>query len=214
VTDVRRCPDHGFFDAGQCPDCDADGAVVVSADRRTRLSKFLSGALRHFPDDVGLSLSEAGWVDADALVSAAERQYDWADERAVAGVVATDPKGRFDRDGDEIRAAYGHSVPVSLESEGDDAGGAVPDVLYHGTAPRNLDAILEEGLRPMGRQAVHLSGSVSDARAVGLRHAADPVVLRVDAEGLRDGGHDVTKRGRSVYTTDRVPPAYLSRHEA
>jgi putative RNA 2'-phosphotransferase len=188
--------------------------VVVPGDRRTRLSKFLSGALRHFPDDVGLSLSEAGWADVEDLAAAAERQYDWADEGAVAGVVATDPKGRFDRAGDEVRAAYGHSVAVTLDAEPDDADEAVPDVLYHGTAPGNLDAILEEGLRPMGRQAVHLSGSVSDARAVGLRHASDPVVLRIDAAGLREDGHAVARRGRSVYTTDRVPPAYLSRREA
>jgi len=68
-------------------------------------------------------------------------------------VIATDPKGRFERDerADEtvIRAAYGHSVDVDMDA----TDGAVPDTLYHGTAPRNLDAILSEGLQTNGPPA-------------------------------------------------------------
>lgn len=206
MTDaVRRCPDHGLTD-GACPDCGARGDAVLSADRRTRLSKFLSGALRHFPEDAGLSMDDSGWVAASAVVAAASDRYDWADADAVTAVVRTDPKGRFERDGGRVRAAYGHSVDVRLEP----TDAPVPDRLYHGTAPRHVDAIHEEGLRPMNRQQVHLSGSVETAREVGARHAADPVVFAVDAAGLRRADHRVTKRGRDTYTTDRVPPAYLS----
>lgn len=207
MTDpVRRCPDHGDV-AGACPDCGAAGETVLSGDRRTRLSKFLSGALRHFPDDVGISLDDRGWVAWDALVAAASDRYPWADEATVAGVVATDPKGRFERDGGRVRAVYGHSVDVSLEP----TDAPVPDRLYHGTAPENADAIEREGLKPMGRQQVHLSASVDDARAVGRRHAPDPVVFAVDAAGLVADSHRVTKRGHETYTVDRVPPAYLTR---
>ncbi|WP_248896642.1 RNA 2'-phosphotransferase [Haloplanus halobius] len=207
MTDpVRRCPDHGYV-AGACPDCGAAGETVLSADRRTRLSKFLSGALRHFPDDVGLSLDDQGWVAWADLVAAVRDHYSWADADAVAAVVATDPKGRFEREGDRIRAAYGHSVDVTLEP----TDAPVPDCLYHGTATENADAIEDEGLKPMGRQQVHLSASVEDAREVGRRHAPDPVVFAVDAASLVADGHRVTKRGRQTYTVDRVPPAYLSR---
>ena len=207
VTDpVRRCPEHGPFPGGDCPDCGASGRRVLGGDRRRRLSKFCSGALRHFPDDVGLTLGERGWTPWTALVEAATRRYDWADEAAVAAVVAVDPKGRFERDGDRVRAAYGHSVDVTLEADET----TVPDTLYHGTAPRNLDAIREEGVRPMGRQQVHLSGTVEEALEVGGRHADDPVVLAVDAAGLAADGHRVVKRGRGVYTVDRVPAAYVA----
>jgi putative RNA 2'-phosphotransferase len=202
---VRRCPDHGPAD-GACPACGQEGPVVLSGERRTRLSKLLSGALRHFPDDVGLSLDERGWADAESVVAAVADRYPWADADAVDAVVATDPKGRFERDGEELRAAYGHSVDVTLEPTAD----PVPDELYHGTAPRNADAIREAGLKPMGRQQVHLSDSVEAARAVGRRHASDPVVFVVDADGLQRAGHRVTKRGTGTYTVDRVPPAYLS----
>lgn len=202
---VRRCPDHGHV-AGACPVCGTVGETVLSGERRTRLSKFLSGALRHFPDDVGLSLDDRGWVAWPDLVAAASDRYPWADADAVAGVVATDPKGRFERDDGRVRAAYGHSVDVTLEP----TDAPVPDRLYHGTAPGNVAAIREEGLKPMGRQHVHLSASVADAREVGRRHASDPVVFAVDAESLAADGHRITKRGRDTYTVDRVPPEYLT----
>lgn len=208
MTDpVFRCPDHGLTADPACPECGADAREVLSGDRRRRLSKFLSGALRHFPDDAGIALDDRGWADYDDLVAAATRKYDWADPEHVAAVVETDPKGRFERRGDTIRAAYGHSVDVDLETE--ESG--VPDRLYHGTAPENVDAILSEGLRPMGRQEVHLSETPAEAREVGRRHAPDPVVFEVDAAAMVADGLRVTKRGEGVYTADSVPLAYLER---
>lgn len=207
MTDpVRRCPDHGYAD-GACP-CGAVGDPVISADRRTRLSKFLSGALRHFPADVGLSLDESGWVGWASLVTAATDRYSWADADAVAGVVATDPKGRFERVSgptDRVRAAYGHSVDVTL----DPTDAPVPDQLYHGTSPDAAASIREMGLKPMGRQQVHLSETVEEAREVGRRHAPSPVVFAVDAAALRDE-YRVTRRGQGTYTVERVPPAFLT----
>jgi len=208
-ADVRRCDDHGFFEGETCPRCGATGESVVDGSRRRRLSKFMSGALRHFPDDAGLELDDHGWTPFPALVDAVGSKYGWPDRETVAAVVATDPKGRFERvpGTDRIRAAYGHSVEVTIE----DDGGAVPETLYHGTAPRNLASILAEGLRPMDRQQVHLSASVDTAAEVGRRHASAPVVLAVDAAAMARDGHDVAKRGAATFTTDRVPPQYLSK---
>ncbi|QLH75992.1 RNA 2'-phosphotransferase [Halosimplex rubrum] len=220
MTDLGACDDHGYFEGGTCPVCDREGDAVLAGGRRRRLSKFLSGALRHFPDDAGLTLDGAGWTAFDDLVAAVERQYDWADREAVAAVVATDPNGRFERTGgsraggssrvegagDRVRAAYGHSVDVDLDS-GDDS---VPDTLYHGTAPGTVDAIREEGLQPMSRQLVHLSGTVAEARRVGARHATEPVVFEIGAARMLDDGREIARRGRTTYTTERVPPAYLS----
>ncbi|MFC7141593.1 RNA 2'-phosphotransferase [Halosimplex aquaticum] len=222
MTTVRSCEDHGFFEGDACPVCEREGRAVLGAARRRRLSKYLSGALRHFPDDAGLALDDAGWTPFGDLVAAAERQYDWADRERVAAVVATDPNGRFERTGggvgdggaesgdDRVRAAYGHSVAVDLQS-GD---GPVPDTLYHGTAPRTRDAILAEGLKPMSRQLVHLSGGVDEARRVGERHADEPVVFAVDAAAMLADGHEITRRGRATYTTERVPPEYLTVRES
>ena len=214
---VRRCPEDGFFEGDTCPVCDRAGAHVLDGRRRRQLSKFVSGALRHFPGDAGIDVDEAGWTPFGSLRAAVERKYDWADGEALSGVIATDPKGRFERTGggDEtgaaaadgrVRAAYGHSVGVTLDA----TDNPVPATLYHGTAPENAESIREAGLRPMGRQTVHLSESVTTAREVGRRHAADPVVFVVDAAAMRADDRRVVKRGTETYTTDRVPPQYLS----
>ncbi|WP_436347219.1 RNA 2'-phosphotransferase [Natronorubrum sp. FCH18a] len=215
---IRICEDHGAFSAdhGHCLVCDSRGRQVLSGDQRRRLSKFVSGALRHFPDDVGLELDDHGWTGYADLVAAVERKYDWARPRHVDAVIATDPKGRFERaatgsneavDDGRVRASYGHSVDVSLES----TDAPVPDELYHGTAPEALRSILEEGVQPVSRQHVHLSGNLEEARRVGRRHASEPVVLVVDAAAMLADGHRIAKRGRETYTTDEVPPTYLSR---
>ncbi len=206
---IRRCPDHGPF-VGDCPVCGANGTLLLSGERRRRLSKFMSGALRHFPGDVGLTLDDRGWTSLPSVTRVAEDQYEWAMADHVTAVIATDPKGRFERTHCEgtahVRAAYGHSVDVSLEP----TDAPVPDELFHGTAPSTLASIRASGLRPMGRQEVHLSGDRETALAVGRRHAASPAVLRVDAAGLLAAGHRITKRGRGIYTTSAVPPAYVT----
>ncbi|WP_293030176.1 RNA 2'-phosphotransferase [Natronococcus sp.] len=215
---VRTCAEHGPFatDDGTCPRCGARGTELLTGARRRRISKYTSGALRHFPEDASLELDGRGWTSYDELVAAVERKYGWAGHEHVAAVIATDPKGRFERTGpegadegsdpgDRVRAAYGHSVDVDLEP----TDAPVPDELYHGTAPANLESIRESGLRPISRQHVHLSESPGAARHVGSRHATDPVVLAVDAAGMLADDHRITKRGRETYTADRVPPRYL-----
>lgn len=208
MPDIRECPEHGYVTGDRCPVCGREGNSVLEAERRTRLSKFVSGALRHFPGDVGLELDERGWTARDDLEVAVLERYPWATPEHIDAVVATDPKGRFEADGDRIRAAYGHSVSVDLES----TDGPVPAELYHGTAPENLDTILKAGLRPMSRQSVHLSETPTEACEVGRRHAHNPVVLAVDAAGMLADGHRITKRGEGVYTTERVPPEYLEQY--
>lgn len=206
MSGIRRCPEHGPFEGAACPACGKRGDRLLGEDHRKRFSTFMSGALRHFPEDAGLALDERGWTTYDDLVEAVTAKYDWADPEDVAGVIATDPKGRFERAGDRVRAAYGHSVEVTLEP----VETSIPDELYHGTAPESLGSIREEGLKPMGRQHVHLSGTVEEAREVGRRHADDPVVLVVDAAGMDAGGHRIVRRGKGIYTTERVPPEYLA----
>ncbi len=209
MSELRVCETDGYFEGKTCPACGASGRKILSASKRRQVSKFLSGALRHFPTDAGLTLDEAGWADWETVLDSTLGKYEWLEAEALEAIVWCDPKGRFERDGDRIRAAYGHSVKVSLEA----AETSIPETLYHGTSPDALESIRDTGLKPMDRQHVHCSGSVSAARNVGRRHASEPVVLAIDAATLSDDGHKITKRGTSVYTTDNVPPAYLKRIE-
>nr|WP_309221881.1 RNA 2'-phosphotransferase [Halorussus sp. MSC15.2] len=196
-----------------CPECGADVERVLPGERRRRLSKFVSGALRHFPDEAGLELDDSGWADYAALEDAVVSKYEWADPQLLAAVVATDPKGRFEREGGRIRAAYGHSVDVTLGASENDAENEIPDRLYHGTDPDNLDSIHAEGLHSMNRQEVHLSGTPAEAREVGRRHTSSPVVLEIDASEMVADGHRISKRGAETYTADEVPPEYLDVRE-
>lgn len=192
-----------------CPVCGDAGRQILDENQRIHLSKFMSGVLRHFPTDVGVTLDEKGWTNYDAFVDAVTDNYSWAKSEQVAAVIATDSKGRFERQDEQIRAMYGHSVDVNLEP----TETTIPSQLYHGTAPRNLDNIAEEGLKPMSRQQVHLSKTPQEAHTVGMRHASDPVVLVIDSGTMVQDGFEIDKRGRTTFTVDSVPPEYIERQD-
>jgi putative RNA 2'-phosphotransferase len=121
----------------------------MSVDR-VKLSKFLSFVLRHNPGTIGLGLDAQGCARIDELIKkagAAGRKFRRED---LLDVVATNDKKRFSlsEDGLRIRAAQGHSVAVDLGLPPKEP----PQVLYHGTATRFLDAIWSEGLKPQARQ--------------------------------------------------------------
>jgi putative RNA 2'-phosphotransferase len=168
-----------------------------------RLSKRLSLHLRHDPAALGLTLAPGGWADVDTLLGALSITRAELDE-----VVEKNNKRRFafDETGTRIRASQGHSVAVDLDLP--DA--TPPDVLYHGTVAKFLDAILREGLRPMNRHAVHLSATVDTARTVGARRGR-PVILRVDAAAMAAAGHAFQVSANEVWLTTSVPPNYLAR---
>ncbi|MEV4142056.1 RNA 2'-phosphotransferase [Amycolatopsis sp. NPDC049691] len=168
-----------------------------------RLSKRLARHLRHDPAAIGLTLSPDGWAPVEQLVRALKITREQLDE-----VVETNNKRRFafDETGTRIRASQGHSVAVDLGL----ADAVPPDVLYHGTVTKFLDAILREGLRPMNRHAVHLSATIDTARTVGARRGK-PVILRVDAAGMAAAGHAFQVSANGVWLTAAVPPVYLYR---
>jgi putative RNA 2'-phosphotransferase len=172
-----------------------------------RVSKFLSLVLRHRPESVGLALDSSGWVDVPALLAAAQRAGVPLDEPLLERVVRTSDKQRFalSPDGRRIRANQGHSVPVDLALPPAEP----PEVLYHGTATRFLEAIRVEGLRPRGRTHVHLSADPGTAVAVGRRHGT-PIVLRVAAGAMCRAGHEFVRAENGVWLTSGVPADYLT----
>jgi len=176
----------------------------VSDDDVTAASKFLAYVLRHDPAAVGLRLGEGGWVAIGALVEAAARHGRPLSPALVRRVADAPGKKRFEvRDG-LIRAAQGHSVPVDLGL----APAEPPPALYHGTVARFLPGIRAQGLRPGARVHVHLSADEETAAVVGARRGR-PVVLRVDAAGMRAAGHEFFRAANGVWLTASVPPAFL-----
>jgi RNA:NAD 2'-phosphotransferase (TPT1/KptA family) len=74
--------------------------------------------------------------------------------------------------------------------------------------PIALDRILAEGLRPMGRTHVRLSGDIDTAQKVGSRRGA-PVILRVDAAAMGEAGFRFFRSSNGVWLVDKVPARYL-----
>ncbi|MFD7643816.1 RNA 2'-phosphotransferase [Kitasatospora sp. NPDC059795] len=173
-----------------------------------RTSKMLSRILRHDPGAIGVTLDAAGWVPVDTLLAALARHNRRLTRAQLDHVVATNNKRRFaySEDGSAIRANQGHTVEVDLGLPAT----TPPDVLFHGTAERNLRYILAEGLRPMARQDVHLSADTGTAVKVGSRHGR-PVVLEVDAAAMAADGHEFRVSANGVWLTDAVPVQYLRR---
>jgi putative RNA 2'-phosphotransferase len=174
-------------------------------DELTTASRFLAYVLRHHPQTVGITLDEGGWVEVPTLLAALAAHGRPMDRALLARLVAGTDKRRFQLDGDRIRAAQGHSVPVDLGLE----PVTPPAVLYHGTVARFLPAIRAEGLRPGRRRHVHLSTDAQTAATVGARRGP-PVVLTVDAAGMHQAGHRFYRADNGVWLTRAVPPGWLS----
>lgn len=174
----------------------------------TQISKTLSFWLRHKPDAAGLTLDGSGWAQVDDVLAAFAAQGPRTDWEALLGVVETNNKRRFElsADASQIRARQGHSIDVKA----DWSAGSPPDLLWHGTAERFLVPIMTEGLRPMSRHHVHLSADPETAERVGRRRGT-PVILRVDAKGLREAGQQFWVTGNGVWLTEAVPSTALSR---
>ncbi|MEM6792144.1 MAG: RNA 2'-phosphotransferase [Myxococcota bacterium] len=178
-----------------------------------RLSKVMSHALRHAPAEYGLRLDEAGWVAlADLLVGLQRRGKRWRGltTEDLLRVVATCPKGRYERDGARIRARYGHSVEDHQERPS-----AVPPArLFHGTKPEALPSIREHGLLPMGRRHVHLAGDPEMAREVGQRHAGAPELLIVNASAAVRAGVTFHRGNDTVWLSSAIAAEFIAFPEA
>ncbi|WP_148715535.1 RNA 2'-phosphotransferase [Chitinolyticbacter meiyuanensis] len=171
-----------------------------------KTSKFLSYILRHKPDSIGLHLDEQGWAAVDDLIARA-REHDTAlTLELIRQVVVTSDKQRFalDESNRRIRANQGHSVQIDLAL----APTSPPEVLYHGTATRFVDAIRTEGLTPRSRQHVHLSTTVETAMSVGARHGK-PVILSIQAGEMARQGFLFYCAENGVWLTEQVPAHFI-----
>lgn len=172
-----------------------------------RLSKFLSYVLRHAPEAVGVTLDKEGWADVENVLRAAKSNGLDVNAEALFEVVAASDKKRFalSVDRTRIRAVQGHSTSgVNI----DFVAIRPPDLLYHGTAVRNLKSIRSVGLASGNRHYVHLSLDELTAIQVGRRHG-EAVVLQVGSKAMYEAGYDFYQAENGVWLTRHVPPQFL-----
>jgi putative RNA 2'-phosphotransferase len=178
-----------------------------------RLSQTIARALRHAPEDFGLTLDREGWGEVDDLLTALRRKRrEWKDLSAddLQAMMQQSDKQRYQIENGKIRALYGHSIPEKIEK----TPAVPPAVLYHGTAPDTAQIILAEGLKPMRRQYVHLSTDMETALLVGRRKAGAPVLLQVRAEDAHRAGVQFYLGKDDTWLADAVPPEFISRVSA
>ncbi|MDR2095148.1 MAG: RNA 2'-phosphotransferase [Treponema sp.] len=172
-----------------------------------QISKFLSLVLRHQPETIHLNMDNNGWVDIDELIhNANEYKHMRLDKEILAEIVKTNDKQRFiiDNEKNKIRANQGHSISIDLALEPQ----TPPDELFHGTAIRFLESIMENGIKPMSRQYVHLSRTVEIAENVGKRHGK-PIVLYINSKAMYENGYKFYLSENKVWLVDYVPKEYI-----
>jgi putative RNA 2'-phosphotransferase len=172
------------------------------------LSRVISHALRHEPWLYELELDDAGWVSVDQLLAAVRiEKIAWADlsEADLTRMIKQSEKKRHELRGGKIRALYGHSIPQKLLKE----AAQPPAILYHGTSPATVPHIRAEGLRPMGRQYVHLSADISTAEQVGKRKASQPTILTVRAGRAYQVGVPFYRGNDQVWLADVIKPEFI-----
>lgn len=173
-----------------------------------RLSKTISHALRHKPEEYCLQLDAEGWVTVDKLLDALRRRRSaWRQVSVtdIEHIIAESEKQRFEMHTGRIRAYYGHSTSEKIDKQ----PVIPPEFLYHGTTRQSAEAIRREGLKPMNRQYVHLSTDEQTARIVARRRTNQPVILRVAALTAHQQGICFYLGNENIWLADPIPPAFI-----
>ena len=180
--------------------------MTKQANQYKRISKFLSLILRHKPETIDLKLDENGWASVEELLEKVNRDHFVLLLDDLKAVVEQNDKKRFSFSPDfsQIRVNQGHSIRVDLKLEQQ----SPPDLLFHGTATRNLDSIKEKGLLKGQRNHVHLSADQATARNVGIRYGK-PMVLHIDTGKMHHDGHSFYLSDNGVWLVDHVPSDYI-----
>lgn len=201
---IKHCSHHGFF-RGECCECNAAGTLVLDEAKTEQLGRLVAGALRHFPDDLGLAMDPRGWVDLTSLSDVIHKRHRWADRNMLVALVESDPKKRYEINNDKIRARYGHSVSVDL----DHPENRLP-YLYYGANEEEADRILEIGLKSASQRYVHLSTTPEKAWQVGTFRTGNPKVIQIDSASAQENGIRMMTVNDDIVLSEPVPPIFLS----
>ena len=109
-----------------------------------------------------------GWVNSRELSEAIQNQrrhFHWLRGWHFEAIANADTKGRYQVEGEMIRATYGHSIELELDLPTDD----IPEALYWPCDPETVSTHMEYGITAGDRKHVHLSKTISNAMEVWSR---------------------------------------------
>ena len=179
----------------------------MTKKEQENLGKYIALILRHKPEVIGITLDEHGWANVPDLIKGINKTQ-YFTMGMLEKIVEEDNKQRysFNREKTLIRANQGHSINVDVELK----EMIPPDILYHGTGMKYCNSIDRDGLIPKSRLYVHLSKDIDTAINVGSRHG-DPVVYKVKAKEMYNGGYKFYLSANGVWLTKEVPIVYLEK---
>lgn len=182
----------------------------MDAKQAKKRSKFFSQLLRHRPELVGLELEEGGWTDTKLFL---EKINNYKNGEPITFpeleyIVINNDKQRFgfNEDKTKIRANQGHSTNVKMNYQ----PSTPPPVLYHGTATKNVDSILKNGIIKGSRQYVHLSVDTETAHKVGSRHGK-PYIFKIETFKMQEAGLEFYQSENGVWLIDFIPSEFLKK---
>lgn len=175
---------------------------------KKQIGKFISLVLRHAPETIEIGLDEHGWADVQELIEKCAKKNVHFSVNQLEEIVETNDKRRysFNEYKTKIRANQGHSIDVNLTLSPIEP----PKLLYHGTATRFLDSIMEKGIVKGSRQHVHLSKDKETAIKVGSRHGKAQVLTIMSGQMYKDGIKFYCS-DNGVWLTDYVDVQYISK---
>ncbi|MBD3230179.1 MAG: RNA 2'-phosphotransferase [Candidatus Lokiarchaeota archaeon] len=184
---------------------------IFTDKQRVKLSKLLSFMLRHNPQSMGIHLMDNGLTEESldeiiTIIKKNRNHFEWLSKQKIRTLVEIDKKGRFEIINNRIRARYGHSIPrikIDLKEKN------LPNELFHGTNLRSYEKIRREGLKPMGRNLVHLTSSLKDAKIVGTRHRGQLKILKINVKNAINEGYKIWRAGKNVFVSNYIPSKYI-----
>ena len=113
------------------------------SDRESNsLGRMLALVLRHAPEKFGVEMDLNGWVNSRELseaIQAQRKHFHWLRGWHFEAIANADVKGRYQVEGEMIRATYGHSIELELDLPTDD----IPEGLYWPCDPEAVATHME-----------------------------------------------------------------------
>ena len=209
----RSCSiNNGHFTGSNCPVCNEEGKFIMSDRESNSLGRILALVLRHAPEKFNVEMDINGWVNTRELsdsISKQRKRYHWLRGWHFSAIANADEKGRYQVQGEMIRATYGHSIQLEMDLPTDD----IPEGLYWPCEEEQVETILELGITAGDRKHVHLSKTIHKAMEAGRVRIHRPAILEVDTTRAIADGHIIYRAGKTVFLIDEVPGDYLYRVE-
>jgi putative RNA 2'-phosphotransferase len=183
-------------------------AAVLDDEKAERLSRFLALVLRHRALMFDLPMDEEGFVPIDDildLMAERQRSLDWVEPEHIETLAQNQGRQRFEVRDDRVRATYGHSFsrPIFYPAV------EPPDQLFVAMPPARVAEARQKGLRPQGRQYVHLSKVREEALEIGRHHDPNASAVTVRAHDAHEQGIKFHRPTEGIFLVAQVPPEFL-----